>query len=143
MPTIVIGDIGGSHISFVTGARERDAHHGVDYLRAAGSFRVSGLQGEFATKIYVPVGQMFAREVAQMTETLAGELKFRTGEEHLGDIELSMKMKKLGQVSVDVEVNHQPTMMNPTYHAEFGFDVDQSYLPKLLSALKSTFPVQQ
>jgi hypothetical protein len=140
MATILFGDAGGPHISFVTGEREHDVPHGIDYLLATGSFRTPGLQGKFATKISVPYGAAIARQLERMTETLSGEVEFATGKDHVGDVEMKIKMTPLGQVKVSAEINHQRAFQ---YHANIWFDIDQSYLPIALAGFKAAFPVQQ
>ena len=103
-----------------------------------GTFQTGRLSGRFLTTISQPFMRSFIEQLDTMRTSLTGEAKLRGGFNHLPDLDLRLKIERLGGIQVALQINQ-----NGEYLAETGFEIDQSFLPSAIASLQEAFPVQQ
>ena len=82
--------------------------------------------------------ERFRNELAAASETLAGEATLAGLEPELA---VKVKVQRLGQVALEVEI----TPEHLTQHHRFTVDLDQSYLPAVITSCEAVlerFPVR-
>jgi hypothetical protein len=138
---ILIGDSAGQHVLIRPLARRHpdlfDASDG-NWIDCEIQVEVNGFRGSFGANLRSEEFKPFLEETQELSRTLEGAAHFTTMEEQIA---LTLAGDGKGQIGVSGEALNEAGSGN---RLQFGFDVDQSYLPAICESLErllAAFPV--
>jgi hypothetical protein len=105
-------------------------------------YEAGPLEGEFVAEVFGGSDERWP--VTSFVEQLERLHADMNGTAHLhaleNEISLSLRWADRGHIRGDVELRFHAPVALEYVRVNFPFDIDQSYLPELISGLKSNFP---
>lgn len=138
---ILIGDAGAHHVLIRPMSRSHPGlfdHLDGDWIDCEIQIAAGGFRGQFRADLRAEEFATFSTEVLALNRTLEGAATFTTME---GQLAVSLTGDGKGHVHVQGTAVDEPGTGN---QLEFGFDIDQTYLPQILQCLEyflTAFPV--